>query len=164
MINTSIYWILESPDGQRTLWALCTKIHQTPAEEVTEETENCVEAALVHKGYAQGHHSSPSQKLQTRAKEVEVEETVVAAKLKQEEAEKKAADKRCADSKTWNKPANVKKLTRPAGWRGGGMRLIKAAATMKPAVEKKSTEEKNLPQNKSILYILLRHTSPIKNT
>lgn len=54
----------------------------------------------MHKGYAQGHHSSPNQKLQTWPKEVEVEETVVAAKLKQEEAEKGAADKMCADSKT----------------------------------------------------------------
>lgn len=44
------------------------------------------------------------------------------------------------------------------------MRLIKAAAPMKPAAEKKSTEEKILPQNKSILYILLKHTSSIKNT
>lgn len=31
---------------------------------------------------------------------MEVEETAAAAKLKQEEAEKGAADKRCADSKT----------------------------------------------------------------
>lgn len=92
---------------------------------------------------------------------MEVEETAAAAKLKQEETENGAADKRYADSKMWTKPLNVKKLNRPAGWRG--REVDKGHSHQETnSWEEINRGKKNLPQNKSILYILLKHTSPIK--